>query len=628
MKVHKAFFLILVGGFIVRLAYVFQVAHKDPMFYFPVMDAEFHYHWTLAIIRGGWLARMPFFKAPLYPYFLAGVFRVFGTGLFVPRLFQAIIGAGSCGLVYLLGRELFNRRVALAGGVAAIFYPLLIYFDGELLMPCLLVFLVLFGILLLYKCRKWDRYWFVPGAVFGLAAITRPNVLVFGALAIIWFWVEFGRGLWKRFIPFAFALIAIVLPVTIRNYVVSHEFIPVAWQGGINFYIGNNPQSDGITAVVPKTRKDWWGGYYDARRLAEEASGRKLGYSEMDRYWLGQGLEFWKQSPGEAIKLLFRKCYLFLAGYEIANNRDIYFFSHFTFLKFLIFAVPFLQFPFGLLLPLAIVGVVLLRKSWRRFLPVYLFISGYSLSFIIFFVTARYRMPLIPFLLLFASSGGIGLFKAIRAHRGQAIPLVVLVGSILFLNANLAHVPGVNKAQVYSVLAGHEAKLGRLKDASEFLKKAWQADSTWPDQYFVSGLIARQQDDGAKAEHAFRTALFYDSSRADFWVYLGDLKAGQKQLDSARSFYEKALDLDPYSAFAHCHLGNLYYEQGELTQALHSYITASELIPDYLVAIYNVGLVYFRMGDTARTRAAWEQVVRIDPSNTLSRRVSHWLQNR
>ena len=78
--------------------------------------------------------------------------------------------------------------------------------------------------------------------------------------------------------------------MTVRNYVVSRQFVPIAWQAGTDFVIGNNPQSDGVTAIVPGTRSSWWGGFDDVKRLAEAAAGRPLKGAEIDRYWLARVL--------------------------------------------------------------------------------------------------------------------------------------------------------------------------------------------------------------------------------------------------------------------------------------------------------------------------------------------------
>ena len=55
-------------------------------------------------------------------------------------------------------------------------------------------------------------------------------------------------------------LLVVVLPITIRNCAVGGDAVLIASQGGVNFYIGNNPDSDGRTAIVPGTPGDWWGG--------------------------------------------------------------------------------------------------------------------------------------------------------------------------------------------------------------------------------------------------------------------------------------------------------------------------------------------------------------------------------
>lgn len=629
----------------VRLAYVFQARGADPMFADPVLDAMFHHQWALAIVRGGWLAGVPFFRAPGYGYFLAGIYRLFGAGPLAPRLVQAGLGALSCGLVYVLarrvmaglsggtaqvragGRSRTGQDVALAAGLAAAFYPLLVYFDGELLIPSLLVFLVLAGMVLLYRFRKLDRLWFLPGLAWGLAAVTRPNVLVFVVLAAVWFAAEFGRGMARRYLLFLAGVAVVILPVTVRNYAVSGEVIPIAWQGGTNFWIGNNPESDGVTAIAPGTRKDWWGGYYDIRRLAKEKLGREPRFGEIDRYGFRQGLRFWKERPGQALGLSLRKLYLFLSGYEVANNRDIYFFSRFTFLRLLIHRLPLFFFPFGLLVPLAAAGALVLRQQWRRLLPLYLFIGGYALSFVPFFVTARYRMPLVPFLLVLAAVGVWEFARRVRNGRGWLAPALVFVLLYVPLNLNLAGLGGTNEAQVYSILAGHEAREGSADRAEQYLDRARRADPEWTDQYFVAGLLARRRGNDSAAAVEFRTAINRDPANPDYHVYLGDLFYDRGELDSAEVQYGRALELDPRSAFALCHLGNVLLRRGQLESALESYRRATELIPDYTVAIYNVGLAWYRLGDEERAREWWQRVVEVDPEHRLARQVREWLDS-
>jgi len=81
----------------------------------------------------------------------------------------------------------------------------------------------------------------------------------------------------------------------------------------------------------------------------------------------------------------------------------LYVVKRYSFVNYLLFSTRFLKFPFGVLLPLALAGAWLLRSRWRRFLPLYLFIGAYSLSFIVFFVSSRYRTPMIPMVAILAA---------------------------------------------------------------------------------------------------------------------------------------------------------------------------------------------------------------------------------
>jgi 4-amino-4-deoxy-L-arabinose transferase-like glycosyltransferase len=620
---------VVLAALAVRLGYVFQARGADPMFEFPAMDALFHHQWAQAIIRGGWLAEMPYFRAPLYPYFLALVYRLGGVNLLLPRLVQAGLGGLTALLTWLLARRLFGARAGLAAGLAAAGYPLLIYFDGELLIPALLVPLVLGGLLLLDQCRERDRWWWaLPGAAFGLAALCRPNVLAFAALVPAWLLFEHRRRAWPKLLPYLGALVLVIAPVTVRNWVAGREFIPIAWQAGVNFAIGNNPESDGVTAVLPGTRKDWWGGFYDVRRLAEEAAGRPLGYSAIDRYWLGRGLAFWREQPARALGQTARKLYRWWSGYEVANNRDIYFFSRFSFLRFLIHRRPLFLFPFGLVVPLAAVGIYSTRRQWRRLLPHYLFLASYSLSFVAFFVTARYRLTLVPLLLAFAVAGAAGLVRAFRRGQGRAAALLLLLVLYVPLNLDLGGRPATNDAQNWTTLAGHEASQGRGERAGEYLARARAADSTWADQYLVAGLIARREGRPDRAEAGFRRAIALDPANADYHVYLGDLYYDQRRPDSAEANYRRALALDPHSAFGRCHYGNVLFDRGEYAAAREEYATAARLIPDYAVALFNTGLADWALGDSARARESWTELIRVAPGHPLSDRARDWLESR
>ena len=82
---------------VVRLIYIKQISYA-PFFDLRLGDADAYHQWAMRIAGGDWLGRSigVFYQAPLYPYFLAVVYTVFGDGAGIVRFIQAVIGAGSC----------------------------------------------------------------------------------------------------------------------------------------------------------------------------------------------------------------------------------------------------------------------------------------------------------------------------------------------------------------------------------------------------------------------------------------------------------------------------------------------------------------------------------------------------
>jgi Tfp pilus assembly protein PilF len=650
------FFTIAGVAFVLRLIHLLQLRHNDPLFLSPQMDALYHHEWALAIAAGKEFIADAFFRAPLYPYFLGLVYKLFSANQMVARIIQAIIGSAGCGLVYLLARQLLGKQqghrpqalshrpeagtksglhpssfilhsseaAARISGFVLAAYPLAIWYDGELLLEGLLTFLVVLGFVLLLRSRDTDRQWWLPGIVFGLAAITRPNLLAFLAVLPVWLFLEGGRGrptgptrqtgLTRLALVWGAAAL-VILPVTIRNYVVSKQFVPIAWQAGTNFYIGNSPQSDGMTAILPGTRGGWWGGFDDVKRLAEQAIGRPLKGAEIDRYWLGKGFEFWRQEPGKALGLLVLKTFLWFGGYEVGNETELYTVKHYSFINYLLFKTQFLKFPFGILLPLALAGVWLWRREWRRFLPLYLFVVAYSLSFIVFFVTSRYRTPMIPIVAILGVMGLMGLMGPMP-RRERGIGLAIALVSFILLNAGAVRQVKSDQSHYTAALGLHNQ--GKDAEALAELQQALQSDSATNVLSFQARLI-EGQGDFAGAERAARAAVRLHPQEADAYAGLGYVFANAHMLDSATRYYELALQVDPYSAGAWINLGNINLLLKDFDKARYYYQGALKVRPTYVQPMFYLGLCDYYQGKVAEAHARWQQVLKLDPTFTKAK---------
>src|SRR5205085_10865807 len=128
--------------------------------------------------------------------------------------------------------------------------------------------------------------WFVAaGAAVALFALNRPNVLLwiaaFGVLLVT-------RRRWRATLAFGAGCALALLPVAARNVIVAHELVLVSSHGGLNFYIGNNETADGTYHAVRGVRPTIAGQSEDTKRIAEQATGRKLTSREVSRWFYGR----------------------------------------------------------------------------------------------------------------------------------------------------------------------------------------------------------------------------------------------------------------------------------------------------------------------------------------------------
>jgi len=422
---------VIVGvALLVRVVYVLQ-SRASPLFDAPQMDALYHVEWARALVRGENYQPGPFFRAPGYPWFLAGLTWIFGEGLLAPRLAQAVVGAGSCALVYALGARLFDRRTGLAAAAIASVYAMLVYFDGELLLPVLEVPTCLAAVLLAVRFgdapNARNAAW--AGLALGLAAIVRPNVLLWGVLVGAWMLVRGGAPFAARARDaalYGLAALAPILPITAYNAFAGGDLVLVSTQGGVNFWIGNNPSSDGSTAIAPGTRPDWWGGYHDTIAQAEAAEGRALSPSEISRHYAARAWDWIAAEPAAAARHLLWKLRLYWTDYELGNNQDEVFFAR----EF----GPILRWSpvgFALVAPLGLLGLALAARRWRRIGPAWLFVPAWCASVVAFFVCARFRIPMMPVLGVFAAHALLLGWSAVRARRWRAVVPAVAVLAVL-----------------------------------------------------------------------------------------------------------------------------------------------------------------------------------------------------
>lgn len=622
-----ALFLAALGA---RLLYLHQM-RADPLFDVPLIDAETYVEHARRIAQGDWLGDRPFWQAPLYPYFLAVLYRIFGQGYYLSRLVQFLIGALSCVLIYLIGKRVFNRTV---GGIAALIaslYGPLLYFEGQFLASGLSAFLNLVLILSLLRLARTPnvRKGLWAGLLLGLSAIARSNVLLFGPLALVWLWWTFrnegteNKALLRWNAAFCAGALLIIAPITLRNFIVGKDFVLISSNAGINFYIGNNPDYERTIGIRPGT--GW-------EELVDEPVQAGLTKpSQRSRFFFAKSWAFIRRHPLQYAELLLKKLRLFWSGDEIKRNQNIYaarFYS--PLLSVLLWKKHGIAFPFGLVGPLALMGIVLSVGVCRRQTPIWLntllllfFVFAQMTSVVLFFVSARYRVPVLPFLILFAAYTLWWGFEQIRTRKirplMRAVPL--LVALLIVANLGVGDMDAMADPEVHFALGvAYERKAMVARALLEYRKAVELAPNHVRARNNLATMYAEQGRYDQAIPH-YKKALNIAPDNVHLRYNLAKSYMRKGDSDKAIPQYKEVIRRAPNYAEGgvYLDLGYIYMQQDALNEAIAVYKEAIQIAPDRADVHRNLAIAYTRKGRTEEAIAAYRKVLEIQPDHSEAR---------
>ncbi|UCE99320.1 MAG: glycosyltransferase family 39 protein, partial [Planctomycetota bacterium] len=407
-KVDKQTLLIGFGIFglalVVRLLYLWG-SSANPFFLNPIVDSASYVNAAGKLAAGDRLSSRFLFQPFFYPFFLSAVFWFTNSSIICAKVIQVLVGAGTCVLTFLLGKKVFGRKVGIIAGFITAFYGPLIFFEAELLATGWAAFWSVVLILLFLKCssKKSTLLCVWLGVCTGLSILTRPTFVIFAVAGVLWLAIVFylaGDGLHRfilRVCAIAFGFLLVVIPVGIVNFRLSGRFAILPYSGGLNFYVGNNPNY--AKTITARPGPEW-----EQIISMPIRSGISSDPWERQKFFRQKVIEYVISEPFDFAKGLLHKTIEFLSSREIPRNIDIYFFRRWSeLLSLSTWKLAGFGFPFGVILPLALLGLV----SYRRQLPVpiLLFLIFYPLSIILVFVAGRYRVPIIPVMSVLAGAG-------------------------------------------------------------------------------------------------------------------------------------------------------------------------------------------------------------------------------
>jgi Dolichyl-phosphate-mannose-protein mannosyltransferase len=195
-------------------------------------------------------------EPPLYPYLMAGVFKIFGiyshASAWVLLTFNSLLATLTTIPIFFIAQRTFGERVAKWSAYAWALNPYVWYWSIHWLWDTTFTPLLLACIFLLaLKLPDWPGWqgWALFGALFGIGALANPTMLMFLPFCGLWIWRQrYRRGLpsFAGVVLSAIIFFAVLSPWIIRNYVVFGRFVFLRDDFGLQVRLGNGPYSDGM----------------------------------------------------------------------------------------------------------------------------------------------------------------------------------------------------------------------------------------------------------------------------------------------------------------------------------------------------------------------------------------------
>ncbi len=638
MSRKPTYITLFLSAVLVRSVYILSVA-GDPTFLEPVVDSAAYRTAAESFAAGSGLTEGALRFGPLYPMLLALLLRITGGAPLALHLAQIILTSTAVPLLAALGAKVFNRTVGAIAGLIALFYWPWIYFDGELLVePVLIPLLLLLAWLLLRAEEKGSRSGVLAaGLVMGLCAITRPNALLLLPAWLVYYAV---RRRWSNALFLLIGCLLPILPVTARNQTASGEWVLISSTGGINFFIGNNERATGRDSTFPGMTQ-WT--FDKIHLLAEEETGRELGASDVSRFYLAKGLRFFTTNPAAAVSLTGHKLVQLFSSYEMPNVKD----PNFHRLRSWFLGFPLLL-SFGVIAPLALAGLFTGRGAAHG-RSLLLLITVYTISVLLFFVNGRYRIPIVPFIILFAAAG---LVELASWRRGRAafriLPAGALIAGLLMVNWNplgavtdnsqshfnvgwaaqkrgdftaaLAEYDEVQKGNRWYPLALNNKALifrdtGRIGDAKSALEEALDIDPTYFEGWATLGSIQYRLLDFIGAAGAYRKAIALWPGKAAYHVNLGLALRNQSDFEGALLAFDNALSVDGDYTGAKAHRTDMLIALDRMEEAIPDLEAIVHAEPENLAARHHLAVAYHSVNRVGEARVIWEEIVRTAPGS-------------
>ena len=606
---------LLAAAFLIRLAMVLSL-RGDPYFDTPVVDSAAYDRWAVEIATTNFWGTKAFYQDPLYPYGLGIFYKIFGRDFLWVRILQAAIGTAGLGMLFEAVRRLLGYRTAIITLFFAAFYKTFLFYDTSLLKEFLGVVAIegmLFTWALAVEKPSWWK-WLIFGGVIGLGTLVRGNLLLLALAAAALLAI---RKEWKPAGLVLGGALLCIAPVTIRNAVVARDFVVTTSQLGPNLYTGNNPENTTgryrppsfLVAGAPEYEESGF------RAEAERIAGHPMKASQVDAFWRGRAVDYIFSNFGTFLGTTFKRILMLSNAFEIPDNYNIPFMARFSW----VLRAP--LFTFGLFVaPLAAAGLYLSWTDRAKFMMLYVLLGAYLVSIVFFFVFDRYRLPLVPILMVFAAHAVVKMIQ-LRQWGMTAIPKIaagVFVATLVIVNVPLpASIGGYRDFRTahYNLGIYYATHDQPAEAAAEFESAAKLNSEYLKDPTFVWALGEAYERSGRNPEalEKYREAVRMDRGSAEAPHRVGRLYFHEGMYDRAAEMLAEALRRDPKMIPAAEMLAESYRRLRRFDAAIEALDGPSRTAPQAWGLRLKRAEIYRDLSMWKETQQAAEEVLKIQP---------------
>jgi 4-amino-4-deoxy-L-arabinose transferase-like glycosyltransferase len=605
--------LLFGGALLVRFFLLVQVANT-PYLEVDNIDAKGYQVWASQILGGDWLPLRHFYQSPLYAYYLAAVYALFGTGEWAPRLIQVVLGSASVVLLYQIAARLFSRRVGLIAAALLAIYGPMITEEIMLAKTALVVFTVLLAVYVFLDglARSDRRLMAVAGALFGVTIIGVGQWLP--AWLLLAAYVASGsKGRPSQRRPLALAFVGggllLVLPLVAWNSYWGGGLMLTSGDAGLNLFVGNNPLTTGLPGRPNKLRDVPEYEEADSKHLAEQAVGSSLSPSQVSRYWSRRAVAWAVENPGAFTVTMMQKLNVLWNSYEFPDSY------HYAFIRQEFMPALWACLTFAIVGPLALAGMVLVA-SHRPARPLYLVCLGYLAVITIFYVRARYRMPAIPFLIIFAAAA---IDWGVSATTQRQWSALAAGGAALLVSGAFVNHRYCEPAR------GDVSELCLAGDA--FFDLEWMKLAQW---HHDRGDLERERDNLSRAT---LTSTLRGPGQLYFWLADSDFRSGEALLNAgkkdeamrhyqaAEQTYQRVIAYHHRLSHAYTNLSILYRRMQQPDRAAEAIASAVRVQPNDLDILQRALRLNVELGRCTEAHRWFEQIEQREPGNAAAKQL-------